>query len=58
MQDNGQKKEMTDISDEMKEAGFVYRPPNKDDPKYKECEKILKDSWRMDAEGKLWIAPK
>lgn len=39
---------MTDISEEMKEAGFVYREPDKNHPKYELVEKLLKNIYTID----------
>lgn len=47
--------EPIDICQELKDAGFVYREPNKNHRKYKECEELMKESFLMDREGKLWV---
>ncbi len=36
---------MIELSDEMKKAGFVYRETDKNDPKYKLIEKLVKEEW-------------
>lgn len=50
MRQNDEEKEMIDISQDLKNNGFVYRTPDKNDPRFKECEKMLSNSWEIKKE--------
>ena len=39
-------KEKTDIHESLKKEGFIFRPPDKNHPKYK-CA-YLYDNWKID----------
>lgn len=39
---------MVDLSQDLKEAGFVYKESDPNDPRFKEVQELLKDKYTID----------